>query len=127
MSRSKLRRGWSGTFAVAALILLAGTNITSAASATAWSATYRATEAIDHLLGTKRAIGYFQTNHGQCELTLMIAEVPDLAMPLSAARLHFALHPGEKAALASEEGPEIVLVCGADAATLEVTHHAARS
>jgi hypothetical protein len=48
---------------------------------------YRATEAIDHVLGTKRAIGYFETNHGQCELTLMIAEVvdPDLAMPLSAA------------------------------------------
>jgi hypothetical protein len=44
-----------------------------------------------------------------------------------AARLHFVLHPGEKAALASEEGPEIVLVCGADAATLQVTHHAARS
>jgi hypothetical protein len=42
-------------------------------------------------------------------------------------RLHFALHPREKAALASEEGPEIVLLCGADAATLEVTHHAARS
>jgi hypothetical protein len=129
MSRSKLRRGWSGTFAVAALILLVGTNITRAASTTAWSATYRATEAIDHVLGTKRAIGYFQTNHGQCELTLMIAEVvdPDLAMPLSAARLHFALHPGEKAALASEEGPEIVLICGADATTLEVMHHAARS
>ena len=41
--------------------------------------------------------------------------------------MHFALRPGEKAALASEEGAEIVLVCGADAATLEVTHHAARS
>jgi hypothetical protein len=35
--------------------------------------------------------------------------------------------PEKKAALASEEGPEIVLLCGADAATLEVTHHAARS
>jgi hypothetical protein len=87
MSRSKLRRGWSGTFAVAALILLAGTSITRAASTTAWSATYRATEAIHHVLGTKRAIGYFQTSHGQCEVTLMIAEVvdPGLAMPLSAA------------------------------------------
>ena len=48
---------------------------------------YRAAEAIDYVLGSTRALGYFQTVAGQCLLTLMIAEVvdPDRAAPESAA------------------------------------------
>jgi len=59
----------------------------------------------------------------------MVAEAvdPDRDVPGSAARLRFALHPGQQAALTSEEGPEMVLVCGARAATVEVTHANARS
>ena len=89
---------------------------------------YRATEAIDYVLGSTRAIGYFQTVAGQCQLTLMIAEAVDLdwAAPGSAARLRFAMQPGQVAAVASEEGPEMLLVCGAKAATLQVTRDDAR-
>ena len=91
--------------------------------------TYRATEVISHVLGSKQAVGYFLTVNGQCALTLMVAEAidPDRNVPGSAARLRFALHPGERAALATEEGPEMVLVCGAGAATIEVTHANERS
>ena len=58
----------------------------------------------------------------------MIAEAvdPDRAAPRSAARLRFAMHPRQVAALASEEGPEMVLVCGANAATVEVTRDLAQ-
>ena len=89
---------------------------------------YRATEAIDYVLGSTRAIGYFQTVAGQCELTLMIAEAvdPDRAEPGSAARLRFTLQPGQVAAMDSEEGPEIVLTCGTKATTLQVTRDEAR-
>jgi len=89
---------------------------------------YRATEAIDYVLGSTRAIGYFQTVAGQCQLTLMIAEEVDLdrAAPGSAARLRFAMQPGQVAAVASEEGPEMLLVCGDKAATLQVTREEAR-
>jgi hypothetical protein len=83
----------------------------------------RATEAIDYVLGSTRALGYFQTVAGQCLLTLMIAEVVDLerAAPESAARLRFAMQPGQEAVVGSEEGPEMLLTCGAKAATLQVT------
>src|SRR5262249_27502994 len=39
---------------------------------------YRATEAIDYVLGSTHAIGHFRAVAGQCLLTLMIAEVIDL-------------------------------------------------
>ena len=76
------------------------------------------------MLGSTRAIGYFQTVAGQCLLTLMIAEEVDLdqAAPRgSAARLRFAMQPGQVAAVGSEEGAEMLLICGDKAATLQVT------
>jgi hypothetical protein len=84
---------------------------------------YRETQAIDYVLGSTRATGYFQTVAGQCLLTFMIAEVVDLdrAAPESAARLRFAIQPGQAAVVGSEEGPEMLLTCGAKAATLQVT------
>ena len=93
------------------------------ASAFGPTAVYRATEAIDYVLGSTRAIGYFQTVAGQCQLTLMIAEVvdQDRAAPESAARLRFAMQPGQVAVVGSEQGSEILLTCSAKAATLQVT------
>jgi hypothetical protein len=41
-------------------------------------------------------------------------------------RLHFAMQPGQGAALAGEDGAEVVLACGAGAATVEVTRDAMR-
>jgi hypothetical protein len=84
---------------------------------------YRATEAMDYVLGSTRAIGYFQTVAGQCQLILMIADMVglDRAAPGSAARLHFDMQPGQVAVVGSEEGPEMLLTCGAKAATLQVT------
>jgi hypothetical protein len=126
MSPSRLRHCLSGILAVGVLVLSVRFDATKAASPTVATEVYRSTEAITHVFGSKRAIGYFQTVDGQCELTLMISEAtdPDRTMPWSAARLHFAMQPGQGAALASEEGAEEVLVCGSDAATVEVTHDA---
>jgi len=69
-----------------------------------------------------RATPRFRTD-GQCLLTLMIAEVVDLerAAPESAARLRFAMQPGQEAVVGSEKGPEMLLTFGAKAATLQVT------
>ena len=129
MSRTNQRHCWSGLLAIGALVLSARTAMVRAVSSAARTETYHATEVISHVLGSKQAVGYFQTVKGQCELTLMVAEAidPDRDVPGSAARLRFTLHPGEQAALATEEGREMVLVCGAGAATIEVTHANARS
>ena len=129
MSRAKQRHCWSGMLAIGALVLSARAAMARAVSSAARTETYRATEVISHVLGSKQAVGYFLTANGQCALTLMVAVAidPDRDVPGSAARLRFALHPGEQAALATEEGREMVLVCGAGAATIEVTHANARS
>jgi hypothetical protein len=123
MSPSTPRHCFSSILGISALVL-------SVQSASSFGTTevYGATEAISYTLGSTRAIGYFQAVDGQCELTLMIAEAvdPDRAAPAhSAARLRFAMHPRQVAALASEEGPEMVPVCGANAATVEVTRDTA--
>jgi hypothetical protein len=108
-------------------IAIAGAGALLLSVQTAWSfgptEVYRATEAIDYVLGSTRATGYFQTVAGQCLLTFMIAEVIDLdrAAPESAARLRFAMQPGQAAVVGSEEGPEMLLTCGAKAAILQVT------
>ena len=36
---------------------------------------FHATEAMSYVIGSKRAVGYFQSVSGKCQLTLMIAEV----------------------------------------------------
>src|SRR5262249_45466880 len=104
----------SGVLGIGVLVLSVG-----AVPAFGPTKVYRATEAISYVLGSTRAIGYFETIGGQCELTLMITEAvdPDRTAPGSAARFRLAMRPTQVAALGSEEGPEIVLVCGADAAT----------
>jgi hypothetical protein len=58
----------------------------------------------------------------------MMAEAvdPDRAATGSSVQLRFALRPGQVAALTSEEGQEMVLVCGPKAATLQVTRDEAR-
>ena len=115
MSMSTLRR-----IAIAGGALLLSVQ---AASSFGPTEVYRAAEAIDYVLGSTRALGYFQTVAGQCLLTLMIVEVVDLdqAAPEPGARLRFAMQAGQAAVVGSEEGPEMFLTCGAKAATLQVT------
>lgn len=83
---------------------------------------YHPIQALSYLLASKRAIGYFTRDAGHCNVTLMVAEVIDLeeATPLSAARLRISLTPGQSAALDSEEGPSIELICDTAAETLTV-------
>ena len=83
---------------------------------------FRATQALSYVVGSKRAIGYFQSVAGQCQLTLMIAEAtdPDAGQAPSAARLSFGMAPGQSVALGSAEGESIVATCGTGGETLEV-------
>lgn len=89
--------------------------------------TYRATQALTYVIGSKRAVGYFQTVAGKCQLTLMIGEAvdPDVAQPPSAARMILAMSPGQSVALGSAEGESMSATCGAGADTLEVVRNSA--
>ncbi len=116
-------------FTTVGLIAAAGLAAATPMRASSGLDKFRPMQALSYELGSKRAIGYFQTVSGKCQLTLMIAESvdPDLAKPSSAARLSVAMLPGQSTALASEEGPSMTLTCGSDAETLEVQRAAARS
>lgn len=84
--------------------------------------TFKPSEGMIYTLGSKRAIGYFLNNGGNCQVTLMIAEAvdPDVAQPPSAARMSFGMVPGQSLALGSAEGEQMVATCGAGGETLEI-------
>jgi hypothetical protein len=83
---------------------------------------FRATQAMSYVVGSKKAIGYFQSVAGQCQLTLMITEAtdPDVGHAPSAARLSVGMVPGQTVSLGSAEGESIVATCGVDGETIEV-------
>jgi hypothetical protein len=83
---------------------------------------FRAAEAMTYVIGSKRAVGYFQSVSGKCQLTLMIAEAvdPDVAKPPSAARMSLAMMPGQSVALGSAEGETMTATCGAGGETMEI-------
>lgn len=109
------------------------TAIATAAASTSVSArmggaqTFRPTQGLTYVIGSKRAVGFFQTVAGKCQLTLMIAEAvdPDVAQPPSAARMILAMSPGQSLALGSAEGETMTATCGAGADTLEVVRNGA--
>jgi hypothetical protein len=84
--------------------------------------TFKPTEGMTYQLGSKRAIGYFVNNDGNCQVTLMIAEAvdPDLAQPPSAARMSVGMLPGQSIALGSAEGESMIATCGTGGETLEI-------
>jgi hypothetical protein len=116
--------------ASAALLALLGspaamarsTDSAKSAAEPAKPATIWPIEAISYEFGSKRAVGYFETRDGKCQVTLMIAEAtaPDQVSPFSAARLSLPIGQGESAVLTSEEGRRITLTCGAGARTVVV-------
>jgi hypothetical protein len=85
---------------------------------------YRSAQAISYELGSKRAVGYFVSHNGACQLTLMIAEAVDvdIAPSTSAARLSLSMLPGQSTALASVEGHSLALTCGAGGETMTVRY-----
>ncbi len=118
MSRSLLP--FSALLVSAAILTAAGTTTSSARMGGAQ--TFKAAQGLIYVIGSKRAVGYFQTVAGKCQLTLMIAEAvdPDVAQPPSAARMILAMSPGQSVALGSAEGESMTATCGAGADTLEV-------
>lgn len=120
MLKSKIFLSFSA-FALSAAIATAGAT-TSVSARMGGAQTFRATQGLTYVIGSKRAVGFFQTVAGKCQLTLMIAEAvdPDVAQPPSAARMIVAMSPGQSLALGSAEGETMTATCGAGADTLEV-------
>jgi hypothetical protein len=122
---SRISLGFSAFLLSAAVLAAAGTTVASARMG--GKQTFQATQALTYVIGSKRAVGYFQTVAGKCQLTLMIGEAvdPDVAQPPSAARMILAMSPGQSLALGSAEGETMTAICGVGADTLEVIRNSA--
>jgi hypothetical protein len=112
------------------VVAVLGTGIALAGVEPADSATFRPAEAMNYVLGSKRAVGYFMVQKGECRVTMMISEAvdPDMSAAPSAARLRMSMQPGQSATLGSAEGAEVILTCGPSGETVEIKRpQAARS
>ena len=121
---------WSATTVAWALVVasLAAFGNPTRAAQSQTEQTVKPIYAISYVIGSKRAVGYFQPIDGKCDMTLMIAEAtdPNVALAPSAARLSLSMEPGQSAGLGTEEGESMVLTCGAGAATMLVRRLSAR-
>ena len=114
---STILRRISALLATGCILAASGASVASARMS--GPQVFRATEALSYVIGSKRAIGYFQSVAGQCQLTLMITEAvdPDVAQAPSAARISFGMAPGQSMSLGSVEGESMVATCGAGGET----------
>jgi hypothetical protein len=86
---------------------------------------YKPAQGIIETFGSKHAVGYFAQQEGACAMTLFLAEATnDGERVPTAARVKLNVKAGDKAELGSVEGQSVELVCGTDAATVEVRHGA---
>lgn len=73
-------------------------------------------------LGTRRAVGYFLNDDGQCKLVLTLAEAPDRSdvSRFAATRFEAAIRPGKATRYDSTEGGAIEFACQTNAQAMSV-------
>ena len=81
---------------------------------------YGPSQAINYSFGSKRAVGYFAVQDGNCALTMFLAEAEDGHIAPSAARIHVTVRPGDSAELSSVEGQGLQVKCGEKASAVEI-------
>jgi hypothetical protein len=81
---------------------------------------YRPVQSISYTYGSKIAVGYFQQKEGTCAISLFLSENTGDDTISTPSRLRLKLAPAGNLALNSGQGQALELMCGAEAATLEV-------
>jgi hypothetical protein len=114
-------------FLLSACVLAIGTGM--AAARVSGPQTFKPAEGMIQDLGSKRAIGFFLSVAGTCQMTLMIAEpvASEGAAPAPSASMSFDMIPGQSVALGSAGGETLVATCGAGAETVEIKRSATKS
>jgi hypothetical protein len=102
--------------AAAALgLAVTGSVIEGASSAAAddRTVTFKALAGISLDVGSKRVVGFYEVDAGNCLLTLMIADaiVGDDVPEFAPVRLHQSIAPNDTAAVDTPEGKSLQLVC----------------
>jgi hypothetical protein len=73
-------------------------------------------------VGSKRAVGYFLNDEGQCKLVLTLAEAPSLddTSSFAATRFEAAVRPGHAARYITAEGVALDFTCQAQAQAMRI-------
>jgi hypothetical protein len=79
--------------------------------------------AFSQALGSKQAVGYFESRDGRCVVSLMVAEAFDEVngrMPASAARITTSIEPFQFTMVESAEEQSLKVTCGAEAKSVSI-------
>ena len=107
---------------IAAAIIALGFTGTAASADSSPALKMKPLHGVSFDVGSKRAVGYFQTGNGLCNLTLMVAEAMngDEVPGDTAARFDVAIGAGTTARLDAAEGKSLEFACTADAQAMSV-------
>ena len=111
--------------------MLAGSALVGPASAESPSSTvtFKPLQGVSVHVGSKHAVGYFQTDAGVCQLTLVVGEEPkeEEIVAQTPARFRAAIESGQHARFDTGEGKELQFHCapGATAMTVETMQQTA--
>lgn len=112
-------------------VMLAVAALTGAVGAASESSTvtFKPLHGVSLHLGSKHAVGYFQTDDGVCQLTLVVGEElkGDESLPLTPARFRATIEAGQHVRFDAGEGKELQFHCasGADAMSVEALQQVA--
>lgn len=104
--------------------MLAGSALVGAVGAASQSSTvtFKPLHGISMHLGSKHAVGYFLTDAGVCQLTLVVGDElkDDEAPSLTPARFRTAIEAGQHARFDTGEGKELEFHCAKGATAMSV-------
>jgi hypothetical protein len=110
-----------GTGVAAMLAVSALVGAGSAASQSS-QVTFKPLHGVSLHVGSKHAVGYFQTEAGVCQLTLGVGEEPkpEEVVAQTPARFRAAIEAGQRVSFDTGEGKELAFYCGPAATAMSV-------
>ena len=108
--------------AVAAMLAVSALAGGASAASESSTVTFKPLHGVSLHLGSKHAVGYFQTENGVCQLTLVVGEElkGDESLPLTPARFRASIEAGQRARFDAGEGKELQFHCASGATAMSV-------
>ncbi len=108
--------------AVAAMLAVSALAGAASAASESSTVTFKPLHGVSLHLGSKHAVGYFQTENGVCQLTLVVGEElkGDESLALTPARFRTSIEGGQHVRFDAGEGKELRFHCASGATAMSV-------
>jgi hypothetical protein len=109
---------------LAAAITLGTATFGAHAAETSNSHVFKAARGVSLDVGSKKIAGYYLSKDGICDVTLMVADLPDVDGNVSAAisRINLPVKAGSNARVYTSEGKALTLTCSTGTKLMTVRH-----